>query len=444
MVTGKKLVGFFTQKQTWRLQPATLGLITFFLVNSILINLALEAAHQQNSLRYLKKYLVQTALEDSWMPIREGMQFSETYPNKLLYSEIWFNRNIKFQYPPTSMLLLEPLRHSRWGDLTSDAWLNRISWMMVIAIAGLNGVIFSTGMRKNSDSATVSHLDKATWLLLPIFFTLTFYPLLRGYTLGQIQTWIDFIFAVLVLTWLKNRQGISGVMGGLICAIKPQLGLLLVWSLLRKQWRFVIGFTITILLAALISLAAYGWQNHLDYLRLLSFISQHGESYYPNQSVNGLLNRLFFNGSNLLWEQDQFAPYNPWVAGGTWLTSATLILGALFWQRNNYHATDVLDLSLATLSFTIASPVAWEHHYGILLTIFAVVAPVAIEHKKKHPAWLILVAAAFLLVSNLYLFMNQFALTSANILQSYLFFGAIILLAVLYRISYCLRYKPET
>lgn len=441
MISGKKLAVFFTQKPMWRLQPATLGLVIFFLMNSIVLNLALEAAHQQNALGYLRKYLSQTALDDSWMPIREAMQFIETYPNKLLYTEIWFNRTIKFQYPPTSLLLLEPLRHSEWGDLTSDACLNWISWIMIIAIALLNGIIFSISMHKNPDLSDTSLLDKGAWLLLPAGFTLTFYPLLRGYSLGQIQTWIDFIFAALVFAWLKDRQGLSGIMGGLICAIKPQLGLLLVWSLLRKKWRFVIGFTITILLAAGISLAAYGWQNHLDYLRLLSFISQHGESYYPNQSVNGLLNRLFFNGSNLQWEQDQFAPYDPWVAGGTLLTSAVLILGALFWQRKTDRPADLIGLSLATLSFTIASPVAWEHHYGILLTIFAAVLPLAIKHRKQHPAWLILLAAAFLLTSNIYLFVNQLALSSLNFLQSYLFFGAVILLAVLYRMAYCLQDK---
>jgi len=441
MISGKKLAGFFTQKQMWRLQPVTLGLVVFFLMNSIILNLALEAAHQQNSLRYLKKYLVQTALDDSWMPMREALQLIETAPNKLFYSEIWFNRNIKFQYPPTSLLLLEPLRHSAWADLTSDAWLNRISWIMIIAIALLNGIIFSISMHKNPDLSNASLLDKAAWLLLTTVFTLTFYPLLRAYSLGQIQTWIDFIFAALVFAWLKDRRGLSGIMGGLICVIKPQLALLLVWGFLRKQRRFVIYFTITILLAAGISLAAYGWQNHLDYLRLLSFISQHGESYYPNQSVNGLLNRLFFNGSNLQWEQDQFAPYDPWVAGGTLLTSTVLILGALFWQRKTDRPADVISLSLATLSFTIASPVAWEHHYGILLTIFAVVLPLAIKHRKQHPAWLILLAAAFLLTSNIYLFVNQLALTSLNFLQSYLFFGAVILLAVLYRMAYCLRDK---
>ncbi|MBE3143482.1 MAG: hypothetical protein IMZ61_06095, partial [Planctomycetes bacterium] len=44
---------------------------------------------------------------------------------------------------------------------------------------------------------------------------------------------------------------------------------------------------------------------------------------------------------------------------------AVLILGALFWQRKTDRPAGVIDLSLATLSFTIASPVAWEHHYGI-------------------------------------------------------------------------------
>ena len=31
---------------------------------------------------------------------------------------------------------------------------------------------------------------------------------------------------------------------------------------------------------------------HIDYLRVLSYMAERGEAYFPNQSVNGLLNRL--------------------------------------------------------------------------------------------------------------------------------------------------------
>ena len=45
----------------------------------------------------------------------------------------------------------------------------------------------------------------------------------------------------------------------------------------------------------------------------------------PNQSVNGLVNRMLFNGNNLEWDAWHFAPPNAIVQLATMLTSALLI-----------------------------------------------------------------------------------------------------------------------
>jgi len=38
---------------------------------------------------------------------------------------------------------------------------------------------------------------------------------------------------------------------------------------------------------ALVSVWRYGLHNHLAYLGVLSFLSRHGEQFYPNNSING-------------------------------------------------------------------------------------------------------------------------------------------------------------
>jgi len=149
--------------------------------------------------------------------------------------------------------------------------------------------------------------------------------------------------------------------------------------------------------------------------------------------VNGLMNRLLFNGNNLEWLGKSFAPYNPVVYYSTVVSSAAILGTALLWRIR--QKPQLLDLALIFLSVTIASPVAWEHHYGILLPIFAVLIPAAIARRpfgKWTEAYLF--AAYFLVSQTLDLFTAQFANTHLNFLQSYLFFGAVMVLVLLYRL----------
>ena len=75
----------------------------------------------------------------------------------------------------------------------------------------------------------------------------------------------------------------------------------------------------------------------------------------------------------------------------------------------------------------MASPIAWEHHYGITLPIFAVLLAGSLGNRRRL-AWL---AASYVLVSTFVSATNLLAATPLNLLQSSLFAGAIILLALL-------------
>jgi alpha-1,2-mannosyltransferase len=268
-------------------------------------------------------------------------------------------------------------------------------------------------------------------LLASAGFTLTFYPIMRAFQLGQIQCWLYCLFVLALWAWLAERKTMAGSLIGLICVIKPQLGLFALWGLLRKEWRFVGGIIVTAGTLGLISLWTFGLANHLDYLPVLSFLSQHGESYFPNQSVNGLLHRLFLIGAKEPVNPFTFPPYNFWVYAGTLLSSGVLIAAALFWRRRQAERAGVIDFAIAALSFTMASPIAWEHHYGILLPLFAIALPVALAPQPK-PRGIVLLTAAFMLCNNYYQFVNLLASSPFNFLQSYLFFGALLFLFDLY------------
>ena len=89
----------------------------------------------------------------------------------------------------------------------------------------------------------------------------------------------------------------------------------------------------------------------------------------------------------------------------------------------------MIDFCLIALSGTMASPIAWEHHYGITLPIFAVLLAGSIgDHRRL--AWL---AVAYVLVSTFLPITNFLAATPLNILQSSLLAGAMILLVLLHQ-----------
>jgi hypothetical protein len=88
----------------------------------------------------------------------------------------------------------------------------------------------------------------------------------------------------------------------------------------------------------------------------------------------------------------------------------------------------VVDFCTMAVSCTVASPIAWEHHYGVLLPVFAVVLVNALRHR----AWLPWLIASYILASNYFIQTHFLAPTVWNVGQSYLLFATWILLALLH------------
>lgn len=222
-----------------------------------------------------------------------------------------------------------------------------------------------------------------------------------------------------------------------ICLVKPQFAAFLLWGALRHQWSFLIGWCAVAFPALAISVALFGAANHLDYLSVLQFLSRHGEAYYANQSVNGLLNRMLFNGDGLNWSGTDFPPCNEVVYFGTLLSSMALILAALLVRGRQPDKGGLFDFMTAALTFTIASPIAWEHHYGILPPIlidllFALLATPRLA--RSFSLWMTL-GIAYVLSANDFPIANLAAGTSFNFVQSYVLFGGLAALWLLYRVE---------
>lgn len=418
----------------------TYGLALFLLLSAVVVNglIAYFAppTHDTTVLHHTWDALHGRSVDDSWGVMMSAVDYLRSPGPDPVYSEL-FSRGQRFQYPPSSLFMLEGMlrlvgvdyvrtnKHAIYESLTLN---DALGWVFIAMTAASTTALLERSLRQAGIKGDTRVLT-AIRLAVVIGFTLTFYPIVKAYTLGQIQVWINGLFALALLCWATGRSAAAGVLIGMISLIKPHFGLFLLWAVLRRAWPFAAAFSVVVGIGLAASLAAYGLANHLDYVQMLRFLSQTGEVFYPNQSVNGLLNRLMSLSHPQDYNSLSFSsrpPFNAWVYGGTLVTSFVFMAIALVRRSDRDEARQrTLDFCLMALGLTLASPIAWEHHYGISLPIFAALV---VTCSRRQLPWL---ALSYILIGTFIAVTDFLAFTAWNPVQSYVLAGALILLALL-------------
>ena len=375
--------------------------------------------------------------DDSWGPMARAFLRSQTREDGDIYG-VFFDEGRKFQYPPTSLLVCFAVPDAWLGEkhftmLERDTRFNgapltffrTASQLAVLLTIAATIAIFEIGIRRwrtAGDEHVASRFARMAMLTL---LGLTFYPVVKAHDLGQVQVFLNALTAFGLLAHLQGWRALSGFCLGICSLVKPQLAVVLIWALVRRHWRTLGGFLAAVVPLGLISLAFFGWTNHLRYIEVIREIARLGEAFWANQSFNGLVNRLLGNGDPDEFWVSGFAPYHPWVHAVT-LATSLLILGLAFFKRKAaaYHAD--LDLAVIIAASTMASPVAWEHHYGAFLPLFALALPVCLEPLRF--GWLLGLAlgACFLAMGVAVLAPDLFFSPRwPGWMASHLFFGAV-------------------
>lgn len=362
--------------------------------------------------------------DDSWRPMIEALHVLRSPDGDNLYETIFFGERIKFQYPPTSLIWLAALEP--FGLANAHA-LNAIN--ALVFLAGIIGVVHLTVLLRRDEIAW----EGQAWgtLLLIMLAALLFYPTIQALKLGQIQVWINTLFIFACVAWLRGSRAAAGALLALAATIKPQLGVFLVWALLWREWSFLRGFLAAGLPLGILSLFMFGINNHLSYFKVLSYISQHGEAFFTNHSINGIVHRALGNGTSLGFDHNAFPPADARVAAATLIASLILLAVALVPAAlSGGQRPTIVDFAVAAICSTIASPIAWEHHYGVLLPIFAI----TLTKLCSAPGRVIAVAAltiAWVLSANNLPAANYLIDTPLSFMQAYLLLAALILLGLL-------------
>lgn len=401
-------------------------------VNLLLDLLAYYVGHD---LRTVKDEVVFFALfqsgEDSWMPMNRALDILLS-SNTPVYEQLFFIEKIKFQYPLTSLIPLYFLRALIQSPSQVLFVLHTLSWLSIVATIYF---VLRIGVKATQDNGIVlTRKYRNAFMLLMILMVLHFYPVIKGFALGQLQVIINLLVTAALWNWMQQKKRTAGVLIALAVLCKPQYGLLLLWAAIRKEWRFAIGMSVVLVIGGFTALWLFGFEQNIAYLKVLSHISRIGEGFYANQSMNGVLNRWLFNGNNLYWDAKGFAPFHPVVYYGSLLVTVTLLLSAFILPVRAGAKSTYWDIGIMMLSATAASPVAWEHHYGVVIGLFAAALPFM---WTKLPKTIWVLALAYLLVSNCLIITNVFAqYPIINITQSYLYVGVLLLLYCLYQILY--------
>lgn len=200
----------------------------------------------------------------------------------------------------------------------------------------------------------LTHQKPKFYLLLPIsYLLLRFNPTRLTLTLGQINL-IVLLLILLAFYFSKKRQFISGITLALAFIFKFTPIFLLLFFILKKQGKVILGFIDTVILLHFLAILAFGWNlTGYYYLEVLpKLLTQTGlytaQLTYMNQSLTALLGRLgIFDLYHTLIKLAAILPL-------LWLLSRRRL--------------DFTTYALFLMFMTIFLPTfAWQHHYVFLI-----------------------------------------------------------------------------
>jgi Glycosyltransferase family 87/WD40-like Beta Propeller Repeat len=121
-------------------------------------------------------------------------------------------------------------------------------------------------------------------------------PLYRNLQFGQLYVLLMLLIVAACWAYLRGYRVLAGALVAIAAACKIFPALFFVFFLQRRDWRVLISGAITAAAATCISVAVFGWNVHLTYLREILPWALHGEAmppYVPVASISGVLHRLF-------------------------------------------------------------------------------------------------------------------------------------------------------
>ncbi|MES2223119.1 MAG: glycosyltransferase family 87 protein [Acidobacteriota bacterium] len=394
--------------------------LALVLVFEGLLIAVLPRFHSGSVLRIAKDALLLRVGKDSSYYMAQGELAWRQHPNAL-YETVFFQRGIRFIYPPTSLLLYRAWQAAARFHIPPPVAMNA---MLLLALLGSMAVAgeFLLRLLPEQTLHDSTAADRRKLRVLVALLVFLFLPIIDAYNLGQVQTLLNFMLMAAALCWLRGSRVPAAILLGLTCWLKPQMILFVVWGLVRRQWRFTTSLVITFFAGGLLSVAFFGWHNSMEYIRVLRYLGQRGDSMFWNQSLNGLLHRLMHVGSPVTSFYG-YPPFNRTIYVATLVFSISLIVLALVVPVLRRATATTADFLIYAMACIMASPIVWQHHYGVFFMVFLLWVPQALQERRV----LLALLPMYLLITDTWAPLTPLMFTPWSAPISHVFFGGLAL-----------------
>ncbi len=300
-------------------------------------------------------------------------------------------------YPPFTLILFIPFTFLSYETASK-------LWVLFSILAAIYTIYLLSKILNPSFFSTINlFFSSLVFLSFPLKFTLG---------MGQIN-----ILALLLLTFAfyfirKNKLYYSGFFLALSFFIKFFPILLLVYFIIRKKWKILGAFIITIITITGITTLILPPSTVLYYFQtvLPSLLSSWKGDYY-NQALTGLLSR---NITDLYW-RELLRIIIPIILFSVNFF-AILKAGSKTKQRENLEIASLVTLNVLINNFS------WQHHYVFLILPFIIMTFAFLNMPDRKYLFIPLIISYILVSIN---FKNPGILPL--LLQSHVFFGGLIL-----------------
>jgi Glycosyltransferase family 87 len=254
-----------------------------------------------------------------------------------------------FVAPPAAALLLQPVATMPLGAAL-------LSWRLAsLALALLGAALLLWAYRARP----------ASWAGAGMLMLIAAAPVVSNVADGQISL---ALLPLVALAWwgaVRGRDALWGGGLGAAAALNPALLPLLASTLIRGRWRGVLAGVVAAALITLLALAFVGATEHLVYLLGVLPKLLVSTSWVENQSLAGLVNRLY--------ETDRLAlqPGLGGVVQSIWLALSGVVVLATIWLTSPLRRQPAdLTLALWSVAALLALPTSWIHYQILVIPIF--------------------------------------------------------------------------
>jgi alpha-1,2-mannosyltransferase len=215
-------------------------LLMFVVVSLLLANVvqwavcrALHLGNPGSMIPDLRSFFHVRQWTDSWLPMMKSLDYFKANPTLPIYDAKLYDTLI---YSLASELPLVLMRKIGMSDAAMLKALAVLSFLAVWGVAAV-AVVMGRWLLKRRGA-------EMTWpaVIAVVLAVLGCYPLIKGYSLGNAQTFLSFGFAVMLLLWTTGYERSAGVVAAMLTAVKPQF-------ILLRRLQCLGGITIWITLA---------------------------------------------------------------------------------------------------------------------------------------------------------------------------------------------------